>query len=130
MKINIYSIILFSALTFFSCSNDDNDKALEPPLQNNCESGMGKMLYTECCAEGPIQARPGDIISVTYTSNFESSIYSWVVVGGSITLVEGENSPTAKFRIEKGFVSDTIIGYGATSDGVPACSADIVIDLY
>jgi len=130
MKTNLYSVLIFSALIFFSCSSDENEKALDSPLQNNCESGLEKMMYTECCVEGPIQARPNEIISLTYTSNFESPIYSWEVLGGSMTLVEGENAPTAKFRTSNNFVSDSISGNSISADGVPKCSTIIVITSY
>lgn len=130
MKTNFYITLIFSALIFFSCSNDENDKVIDSPIQNNCESGMGRMLYTECCVEGPIKAKPNEIISVTYTSNFESSIYSWEVLGGSMTLVEGENSQTAKFRTANNFVSDSIMGNSISPNGVPECSSIIVITSY
>ncbi len=128
MKTNSYVILIFSLLTFLSCSNDDDNKVISP-MQNDCQSG-GLKMYTECCIEGPIQAKTDQIISLTYTSNFESARYEWEVLGTSMTLVEGENSAIAKFRTAKNFVSDSIVGYSISTDEGVACSQVIAIKVY
>jgi hypothetical protein len=119
---------MLSALLLFSCSNDDDNK-VPPPLQNDCES-TGLYKYTECCIEGPIQAKQDQVISFTYTSNFESAGYEWEVLGNSMTLVEGQNSETAKFRTAKNFVSDSIVAFSRTTDGGKACSHVVIISAY
>ncbi|AFL80048.1 hypothetical protein Aeqsu_0536 [Aequorivita sublithincola DSM 14238] len=131
MKTNFYTILILSVLVCFSCSKDNDENAVDqPPIQNDCGGGMAKTLYTECCVEGPIQAKSDQIISLTYTSNFESDIYEWTVQGNSITLVEGQNAATAKFRTAKNFVKDSILGFSISPEGVPACGNIIVITAY
>lgn len=125
MKTIRLNILLLLLVSLFSCSNDDNEEEL--PRQQTCEISTGSAKYTECCLEGPLTAIPDQIFSVTYTTTTENPICRWTVRGNSITLVEGENSATAKFRVDKNFVKDTIIGVGYTSNGQAACSDLIII---
>lgn len=130
MKTNFYTILILSALLFLSCSKDKDDTLTETPRQNSCEHTENiehKILYTECCVEGPLQAIPDEIITVSYTSNFTVERYKWEVLGGTMVLVEGENSPIATFRVGKNFIRDSIRGTGTSSEGVPSCSNIIVI---
>ncbi|MDN3724518.1 hypothetical protein QRD02_08995 [Aequorivita sp. SDUM287046] len=130
MKSHLFLLIV-STFLFFSCSKDKHEDIVRSPIQNTCENeGMNKILYTECCLEGPQHARPDEIITITYTSNFEGGSYDWDVLGGSLVLVEGANTPTAKFRAGKNFKKDSIRAYSVARDtplGAPACSEVIVI---
>lgn len=128
MKKNFFSILILSTFLLFSCSNDD-DNPYPLPMQNNCES-VGLKMYTECCIEGPIQAKSDQIISLTYTSNFVCDMYDWEVLGSSMTLVEGQNAATAKFRTSKNFVRDSIVGYSRDRNMEQGCSNIIVIEAY
>lgn len=128
MTSNFFSILILSALLLFSCSNDD-DNTVPPPLQHDCES-VGLQKYTECCIEGPIQAKQDQIISFTYTSNFENALYEWEVFGNSMTIVEGQNAEIVKVKTSKNFVRDSIAGYSISPNGLNSCRQLIVIELY
>lgn len=131
MKTNFYIILILSALLSFSCSKDNDENVVaKTPMQNDCTSGLNKTLYTECCVEGPIQANPDEIISLTYTSNFESEMYDWEVLGNSMTLVEGANTTTAKFRTAKNFVKDSIRVFSRSINDAKACSYVLEITAY
>lgn len=133
MKTKFYNILILSSLLIFSCSKDGDDakseekeQSFEEVRQNSCDDENGLKKFTECCVEGPLMAIPEYVFSATYTTNIENPIYSWKVLGGSIELIEGGNSATAKFRTKNNFVRDTIVGQSHSVDGL-GCSDLIVI---
>jgi len=126
MKTNIYSIFIFSALLLSSCSNDD-DTSTEGIRQNSCDLDKGNRKFTECCVEGPLTAKPESIFFANYTTTISNPLYTWHVLGGSIEIIEGGNSATAKFRTKANFVCDTIVGDSYSANGMSSCSDLIVI---
>lgn len=126
MKTNIYSVFIFLALLLSSCSNDD-DTSSEVIRQNSCDLDKGNRKFTECCVEGPLTAKPESVFFANYTTTISNPLYSWNVLGGSIEIIEGGNSATAKFRTKANFVRDTIVGESYSENGMSGCSDLIVI---
>ncbi|MGO3182362.1 MAG: hypothetical protein ACTIJ9_05960 [Aequorivita sp.] len=126
MKSNLFSLLVIFMLLISACSKDDS-KSNDQNFQSTCESDYDSIPGTKCCLEGPKSAMSNEIISVTYFSNIENALYKWEVLGGTMVLVEGENSSTAKFRVGKNFTQDTILGDSYSLDGVLQCSDIIII---
>ncbi|HET8804732.1 MAG TPA: hypothetical protein VFM72_09150 [Aequorivita sp.] len=126
MKTNFYIVLIVSILLLFSCSNDD-DTSTNGIRQNSCDLDTQNRKYTECCVEGPLTAQTESIFFATYTTNISSPLYSWQVLGGSIEIIDGGNSATAKFKTKSDFVRDTIVGQSYSISGMSGCSDLIVI---
>lgn len=127
MKIKTFCILVFFSVFLTFCSNDDSKNLPEAPRQNTCDNDSIYLKRTFCCLEGPTVAIPNEIISISYSSNIENAEYNWRVLGGSIVLVEGENSATAKFKVGNNFVRDSILGESHSIDGMTSCSDIIII---
>ena len=122
IKLLVMTIILLSA-----CSQDDGGNMFEN-IQSSCGIEYDTISSgTKCCMVGPEFAGSNEIISVTYTSNIENALYSWEVLGGSMVITEGEHSSTARFKAEKNFIKDTIVGESHSADGTFICSNFIVV---
>lgn len=126
MKVNSLLLVLL-LLSLVSCSNDDGS---DQPKMQTCDLGQERLLYVQCCVEGPMQARPGQIITVAYSSNFDGFTYDWWATGNKLELVEGQNTTTAKFKVLANFQQDTIYGYGSSANGFKACQDRLVILAY
>lgn len=118
--------MLFFSLLFSSCSNND-ETSPEGIRQNSCDLEKSNGKFTECCVEGPLTAKPESVFFANYTTTILDPIYKWEVLGGSIEIIEGVNSATAKFRTKANFVLDTIVGESYSVDGMSGCSDLIVI---
>ena len=126
MKTNFFSILVILIAFISACSKDDSEKIVEN-FQSTCGSDYDLLQGTKCCLEGPISTSSNQIISITYLSNIENALYNWEVLGGSMELLEGEHSSTAKFKVGENFTQDTIMGKSYSVDGSLICSDIIVI---
>lgn len=73
---------------------------------------------TICCIYGPSVADPGDTLTFLYNSNLgDSSLtVSWDVWEGSLTLIDGQNTPFATFVCESDFTGGSLRGWGKSPE--------------
>lgn len=113
----------FFAFVFISCSNtDDNNNA-------NSELVCGEEILnysgTICCVTGSELANPGENLTYQYNSNIISSVFTWEIVSGSITIISGQNTSVVTLEFGNDFTTGVVLGRAV---GDEICTESITIN--
>jgi hypothetical protein len=113
----------FFVFVFISCSNtDDNNNA-------NSELVCGEEILnysgTICCVTGSELANPGENLTYQYNSNIISSVFTWEIVSGSITIISGQNTSVVTLEFGNDFTTGVVLGRAV---GDEICTESITIN--
>lgn len=115
-----------SLLLFISCSSDD----LTLPENGDIEATEHTAIFEDaegqaCCVIGVEEITPNTQETYEYTSNFDSTEISWLVVSGSMELLEGENDKTIILSFASDFTKGILEGKGQNNS--VGCAEQIII---
>lgn len=107
MKKSIYLLpILLSVLLFFQSCENDSDELTKDIINNKQIESSDQNLQTKdpgCDLDGPFCGVPNALVSFTYTTDVGNQSIHWSVQSGNMTLVGGQGTAVATFRLANNF---------------------------
>ena len=129
MKHYIKILIIYIAVIFLSCSNDENEiekkitnqEEVEKQDEEKQDEGCDIDFVinhegTACCTVGSTEVSPGQIVTFQYYTNLTNPKITWMEFSKSVTLIKGQGEAVATIQIGADFEAGSFRVTGENED--------------